>query len=176
MRLSVTAAGRSGEQHVVIGATPETTVAEAAAWIAAAIGEPAGTRLYVGDRPLDPAARLVATAGLRDGAVLGLGMPCVGPIDPYAAALMEVHAVSGSGAGLIFPLGLGSYRIGAGERCAIRLPFGPEHAATVIVGPDGSVHVTLKDARLLRRRRPAARGPRYRRGTRSHSHRRRLEH
>ena len=149
MRLSVTAAGRGGEQHVVIGATPETTVAEAAGRIAAAIGEPTADRLFVGDRPLDPAAGLGAS-GLRDGAIVGLGMPCVGPLDPYAAALMEVHAVSGSGAGMIFPLGLGSYRVGAGDRCAIRVPFGPAHAATIVIGPDGSVHVALKDARLLR--------------------------
>jgi S-DNA-T family DNA segregation ATPase FtsK/SpoIIIE len=149
MRLSVTAAGRGGEQHLVIGATAETTVAEAAAWITAACGEPAETRLYAADRPLDPAARL-ADSGVRDGAVLGLGMPCAGPADPYTAALMEVHAVSGSGAGQIFPLRLGSYRIGSGERCAIRVPFGPEHAATVTVGPDAAVYIALKDALLLR--------------------------
>ena len=149
MRLSVTAAGRGGEQHVVLCATAETTVAEAAGWITAAIGEPAETRLYAADRQLDPTARLAAS-GVRDGAVLGLGMPCVGPLDPYTAALMEVHAVSGTGAGLIFPLRLGSYRIGSGERCAIRVPLGPEHAATVIVGPDGTVYIALKDALLLR--------------------------
>ena len=121
----------------------KTSVAPSPAGTARPSGGPGG------DRPLDPAARL-ADVGVRDGAVLGLGLPCVGPPDPYAAALMEVHAVSGSGAGLIFPLGLGSYRIGAGERCAIRVPFGPEHAATIVVGPDGTVHVVLKDARLLR--------------------------
>lgn len=149
MRLSLTAAGRGGERHVMIGATPQTTVAEAAAWIAAALGEPAETRYYAGDRLLNPPSGL-GPAGLRDGAVFGLGRPCTGPPDPRSAALIQVHAVSGSGAGLIFPLGLGSYRVGAGERCAIRVPFGPEHAATVVVGPDGTIRVVLKDARLVR--------------------------
>jgi S-DNA-T family DNA segregation ATPase FtsK/SpoIIIE len=149
MRLSLTAAGRGGERHVVIGATPQTTVAEAAAWIAAALGEPAETRYYAGGRLLNPPSGL-GQAGLRDGVVLGLGRPCAGHLDPHAAALIQVHAVSGSGAGLIFPLGLGSYRAGTGTLCTIRVPFGPEHAATVVVGPDGTIRVVLKDARLVR--------------------------
>lgn len=150
MRLSITTVGRGGEQHVVLSAMPDTTVAQAAAWIAAAAGESRVDHVYVGDRLLVPGAKL-SEAGLRDGAIVGLGAPVTGPPDPYAAALMEVHAVSGSGSGLIFPLGLGSYRVGAGERCAIRVPFGPEHAATVLVRPDGTVQVILvRDAQLLR--------------------------
>ena len=149
MLLSVTAVGR-GEQHLAINASPGTSITELAARIAVATGGHPVTELYLGEQRLDRSATL-ATSGIRDGAVLGLDAPCAGPPDPYAAALMELHAVSGSGAGVIVPLGLGSYVVGTGRMCAIRLPFGPESAATVHVHPDGTVGLTLREgAQLVR--------------------------
>jgi S-DNA-T family DNA segregation ATPase FtsK/SpoIIIE len=149
MRLSVTAVGR-GEQHLVVDASPDTSITELAARIAAGTGGHPVAELYLGERRLERTATLSAS-GIRDGAVLGLDAPCAGPPDPYAAALMELHAVSGSGAGLIVPLGLGSYVIGSGRTSAIRLPFGPESAATVHVRPDGTIGLALRDgAQLVR--------------------------
>ena len=151
MRLSVTAAGPGEAHHVVVEATADTPLAEVARSIAAAVGADPSVDLYVGERRLERSATL-ADAGLHDGAVVGLGGPCAGPPDPYVSALVEVHAVSGAGAGLVFPMVLGSYPVGSAPWCAIRVPGAPAHAATLTVRPDGAVLITAVEGgvRLLR--------------------------
>jgi len=142
MRLSVTAVGRTARHQVVLGTDPEAPVAELAERIAEATGETAH-ELFVGDRRLDPRGP-VAEARLLEGTVLGLGGrgPRHGAGLDAGPALVEVHVVSGPGAGAVVALGLGSYPIGSGSRCAVRVEGAPEHAATLTVNADGAVVVT----------------------------------
>ncbi|MBS2961552.1 cell division protein FtsK [Actinocrinis puniceicyclus] len=151
MRLSVTAIGQRARHQVVLGAAPDAPIAEVAERIAEAAGESAH-ELFLGGRRLDPRGELAAT-GLREGTVLGLGAP--GP-EPGARpgdgpALIELHIVSGPGAGTVAALALGSYPIGSSERCVVRVEGAPAHAATLTVAADGCVVVTpYEQTRLVR--------------------------
>ncbi|GGL04085.1 cell division protein FtsK [Sphaerisporangium melleum] len=106
--------------------------------------------LYLDGRPLHPAAR-VAEAGIREGALLGLGGPArrpdlvrVGdPSEPGGSpVLAEVHLVSGPGAGRTWRLGAGSHEIGSGSLCAIGLSGAdvPERGLWVTIAHDGSAY------------------------------------
>jgi S-DNA-T family DNA segregation ATPase FtsK/SpoIIIE len=150
MRFSVTALGRT-PHHVVVGAGPDTPIMEAAARIADATSEP-DTDLFLGGRQLDPSAPL-ASAGLYEGAVIGLGARVALPSPK--PALLELHAVSGAHAGTIWPLSFGAYPVGSAAGCAIRIDDAPERVAVIAVRADGAVQVTLYEgARLIRVRPP----------------------
>ncbi|GII52603.1 cell division protein FtsK [Planotetraspora thailandica] len=104
--------------------------------------------VYLDGRPLDPATP-ISQAGIREGAVLGLGAPSkepdhvqVGEPSEATAVLAEVYLVAGPGAGLTWRLGQGSHEIGSDPLCAIRLPGGdvPERGLWVTVNPDGSAY------------------------------------
>jgi len=155
MRFSVTALGRT-PHHVVIGAAPETPIIEAAARIAEAADGP-DAALYLGGRRLDPRTTL-ATAGLFEGAVVGLGKPVESPVGE--TALLELHIVSGADAGTVVPIGMGSYHIGSAAHCALRIKNALAHATEVIVLPDGTVSVTVgTGARLIGVRPPGPAAP-----------------
>lgn len=151
MRLSVTAVGQRARHHIVLGADPKAPVAQVAERIAEAAGETAH-ELFLGGQRLEP-GRELAAAGLREGAVLGLGAPGP-PVEGRPGrgpALIEVHVVSGPAAGTVAALGLGSFPVGSSERCAVRIEGAPPHAATLTVAADGTVVVTPhQDAGLVR--------------------------
>ncbi|MFJ6217297.1 FtsK/SpoIIIE domain-containing protein [Streptomyces sp. NPDC092296] len=105
--------------------------------------------LHLGGEPLDPAAP-AAGAGLREGAVLGLGGPAdqpdrvrIGPRPPASVgARLELHLVAGPGAGQTWRLGPGSHEIGTDPLCTVRLrgPEVPERGLWLTVGADGSAY------------------------------------
>ncbi|MCD9154987.1 FtsK/SpoIIIE domain-containing protein [Aeromicrobium duanguangcaii] len=117
-----------------------------------------GPGLYLGSRRLDPEATL-ATAGIRHGAVVGLG----GPSRHRAQepqGLVEVRVSSGQGAGRVHRLGIGTWTIGSAEHCAIRVAGAPEIAARLEVDAHGAVEVTADEsARELTVPVPARREP-----------------
>ncbi|MEU3186043.1 FtsK/SpoIIIE domain-containing protein [Streptomyces sp. NPDC006923] len=128
---------------------PQATVGD----IADAVAGP-GRTLYRGADRLDPATA-AAGAGLRSGALLGIGGPAAGtdlvrlPAGGAEPVLAELHAVSGPGAGRTWRLGQGSYEIGSDPLCAIRpagaVPDGavdgvPERGLWVTVRADGSAY------------------------------------
>ena len=103
-----------------------------------------GRPLYLGDDELDP-ARVLAGSGLRDGGVLGIGGPAADAeliriAGGGGAVTVEVHAVSGPGAGRVWRLGPGSHEIGSDPLCAIRLagPGVPGRGLWLTVCADGT--------------------------------------
>ncbi|MET9479342.1 FtsK/SpoIIIE domain-containing protein [Streptomyces sp. NPDC006638] len=137
--------------------SPHATVGE----VAAAVSEPPRP-LYSGADRLDPALA-AARAGLRDGTLLGIGGPADGPdlvrlpADDTRPALVELHAVSGPGAGRTWRLGQGSHEIGTDVLCAVG-PLGdgpdvpadapgvPTHGLWLTVRADGSAYWHRTDA------------------------------
>ncbi|MEV0533825.1 FtsK/SpoIIIE domain-containing protein [Kitasatospora sp. NPDC050463] len=104
--------------------------------------------LHLGSAPLDPEA-LVAESGVVEGTVLGLGAPVRAPdrirIPPPdgpsdGPAHLELHLVSGPGAGQTWRLGPGSHEIGSDPACAVRLRGAdvPAGGLWLTVGQDGS--------------------------------------
>lgn len=145
MRFAVTVQGRSTPRHVLIGAGPDTPLGQTAAAIAEAVDEP-GTELYQGSRRLDPEATL-AEAGLYEGAKLSFIARPAGPAEP--PPLLELHAVSGLGAGAVHPLPAGRHTVGSADHCAIPVPGAAPVAAEITVNPDGVVSVSLRDGASL---------------------------
>jgi len=144
MRFAVTVQGRT-QHHVLVGAGPDTPLGQTAAAIAEAVAEP-GTDLYQGSRRLDPQATL-AEAGLYEGATVSFE-PRQGPaIAP--PPLLELHTVSGVGAGAIHPLAAGRHAIGSAETSAIRVAGAAPLAAELTVTPDGLVHVLPREGAAL---------------------------
>ncbi|MEV4614907.1 FtsK/SpoIIIE domain-containing protein [Kitasatospora sp. NPDC049258] len=105
-------------------------------------------RLHLGPDALEPGAP-VAGAGVREGAVLGLGGPVeqpdririAGPDGrPGEPAQLELHLVSGPSAGRTWRLGPGSHEIGSDPACAVRLEGAgvPAGGLWVTVGQDGA--------------------------------------
>ncbi|MCX4689532.1 FtsK/SpoIIIE domain-containing protein [Kitasatospora purpeofusca] len=178
MKLTVTVADGTDRRDHVLDLPPGATVGELAAALdrrepdpAAAVGSAgpgfdpgppggdveaflAGTGaaaprgLHVGPRRLDPGTP-VARAGVREGAVLGLGAPADEPDRVRSSApdrrpddpvQLELHLVSGPGAGRIWRLGPGSHEIGTDPSCTVRLRGSgvPEGGLWLTVGPDGS--------------------------------------
>ncbi|WUD72152.1 hypothetical protein OG937_10870 [Streptomyces sp. NBC_00510] len=124
----------------LVGLPPRTTVAD----LAEAVDGTRTRNLYLDGRRLDPDAP-VASTGLREGGVLGLGTAGTDPDRVRADAgpvLAEVHVVSGPQAGRTWLLAFGSHEIGSGPLCAIRLEGHgvPEGGLWVTVGADGSAH------------------------------------
>jgi S-DNA-T family DNA segregation ATPase FtsK/SpoIIIE len=145
MRFAVTVQGRSSTRHVLVGAGPDTPLGQATAAIADALEEP-GTELYDGSRRLDPEA-LLADAGLLEGANVSFaGTPAV-PEEP--PPLLELHTVSGLGAGSIHPLPAGRHTVGSAGRSAIPIAGAAPLAAEITVTPDGVVSVLLHDGAEL---------------------------
>ncbi|MFC9331402.1 FtsK/SpoIIIE domain-containing protein [Kitasatospora sp. NPDC057015] len=117
--------------------------------LAAGTGVPEPRGLHLGPVLLDTAAP-VSEAGVLEGAVLGLGGPVaepdlvrVPPPDgrrPGGPAELELHLVSGPGAGRTWRLAPGSHEIGSDQACAVRLPGGgvPAGGLWVTVAQDGS--------------------------------------
>ncbi|NUP53193.1 MAG: hypothetical protein HOW97_38610 [Catenulispora sp.] len=145
MRFAVTVQGRSTPRHVLIGAGPDTPLGQTAAAIAEAVDEP-GTELYQGSRRFDPEATL-AEAGLYEGANLSFAARPAVPAEP--PPLLELHAVSGLGAGAVHPLAAGRHTVGSADHCAIPVPGAAPLAAEITVNPDGVVSVSLGDGASL---------------------------
>ena len=124
--------------HLLLDADGQTSGADLAGALADASGSRIG-RFYLGPQRIAGPVQL-AELGLREGMVLGKA-----PVQPPrpAPALVEVHTVGGPGAGQIFPLGLGSFGIGSGEQCAVRLPGVGTAAAIVSVRADGLLTVQV---------------------------------
>ncbi|SDT15440.1 DNA segregation ATPase FtsK/SpoIIIE, S-DNA-T family [Streptomyces sp. TLI_053] len=114
----------------------------------AGTGTVAPRGLHLGPRRLDPATAVAGT-GVREGAVLGLGVPADEP-DPVRSSApdrrpgdpvqLELHLVSGPGAGRVWRLGPGSHEIGTDPSCTVRLrgSGAPAGGLWLTVGPDGS--------------------------------------
>ena len=146
MRFAVTVQGRSSTpRHVLVGAGPDTPLGQASAAIADVLGEP-GTELYQGGRRLPPEAPL-AEAGLLEGANVSFAVRPSAPAEP--PPLLELHTVSGVGAGAIHPLPAGRPSVGSAGRCAIPVPGAAPLAAEITVTPDGVVSVLLHDGASL---------------------------
>ncbi|MBR7831820.1 cell division protein FtsK [Actinospica durhamensis] len=141
----MTVQGRSTPRHVLVGAGPDTPLGQAAAAIAEALGEP-GAALYQGPRILDPKA-LLADAGLYEGGRVAFASQADDAVEP--PPLLELHAVSGFGAGAIHPLAAGRYSVGSAQTCAIRIPGAAALAAEITVTPDGDVSVSAHDGAAL---------------------------
>ncbi|MFL6117716.1 MAG: FtsK/SpoIIIE domain-containing protein [Catenulispora sp.] len=141
----MTVQGRSTPRHVLVGAGPDTPLGQAAAAIAEAVGEP-GSELYQGSRRFDPEATL-AEAGLYEGADLTFTPRPAAPAEP--PPLLELHAVSGIGAGAVHPLPAGRHTVGSADRCAIPVAGAAPLAAEITVSPDGIVSVALHDGASL---------------------------
>ncbi|MFF3600370.1 FtsK/SpoIIIE domain-containing protein [Kitasatospora indigofera] len=120
----------------------------AAAFAAGQAATAAPRALHLGPAVLDPAAP-VSGAGVLEGAVLGLGAPVddqdrvrVPAPDgrPGGPAQLELHLVSGPGAGRSWRLGPGSHEIGSDPDCAVRLSGAgvPAGGLWLTVGQDGS--------------------------------------
>jgi DNA segregation ATPase FtsK/SpoIIIE, S-DNA-T family len=110
--------------------------------------------LHVGDRALDPAEPLAASA-VRHGVVLGVGAPVTGSLaEPRGAG--EVRYVSGPGAGTVVRLDTGEYSLGSGPACDLRIddPDLPAECLRLTVHADGSVWLDPA-AEIVGRRRPA---------------------
>jgi S-DNA-T family DNA segregation ATPase FtsK/SpoIIIE len=118
----------------------------------AELGAALGSRhLYLGERPVNPDLG-VGAAGIRAGAVVGLGTPvpersATRAWQPPAGdpVLVEVRHAGGPGAGRSWRLGPGSHEIGTDRGCALRLEGGgaPERGVWVTVSVDGTVAFRL---------------------------------
>ncbi|SCE49274.1 hypothetical protein, partial [Streptomyces sp. DfronAA-171] len=121
MKLAVsTIAPDAGRTDHLLDLPESATVAE----LGSALG---AERLYLGERLVSPELR-VGSAGIRAGAVLGLGAPV--PVrtatrawqpPPRDPVLVEVRHVGGPGAGRTWLLGPGSHEVGTDRGCALRL-------------------------------------------------------
>ncbi len=145
MRFAVTVHGRSTTRQVIVGAGPDTPLGAAAAAIAEAVGEP-GTELYQGSRRFDPLAPL-AEAGLYEGAEIGFAAGAPAAVEP--PPLLELHAVSGSGAGAVFPLSAGRHAVGSSAGCTVLIDGAAPLAAEITVTPDGVVSVLPHEGAAL---------------------------
>jgi S-DNA-T family DNA segregation ATPase FtsK/SpoIIIE len=168
MRLLVTAeAASSGDSRdAIVAYSPTSTVADLEALLQQLLGQRSphadvadvidldsrrgldrsGPGLFLGGRRLDPDATL-ATAGIRHGAVVGLG----GPSRHRAQepqGVVEVRVSSGRGAGRVHRLGIGTWTIGSAEHCAIRVGDAPEIAARLEVDAHGRVEVTADESAI----------------------------
>ncbi|GAA3546343.1 cell division protein FtsK [Aeromicrobium flavum] len=162
MRLLVTAeAASSGDSRdAIVAYSPTSTVGDLESLLQQLLGQRSphadvadvidldarrgtdrhGPGLYLGGRRLDPNATL-ATAGIRHGAVVGLG----GPSRHRAQepqGVVEVRLSSGRGAGRVHRLGIGTWTVGSAEHCAIRVAHAPDVAARLEVDAHGRVEVT----------------------------------
>ncbi|MFJ4437790.1 FtsK/SpoIIIE domain-containing protein [Streptomyces sp. NPDC088923] len=145
MKLAVsTIAPDAGRTDHLLDLPESATVAE----LGTALG---AERLYLGERLVSPELR-VGSAGIRAGAVLGLGTPVPAatatrawqppPRDPV---LVEVRHVGGPGAGRTWLLGPGSHEVGTDRGCALRLEGGgaPARGTWITVGMDGALAFRL---------------------------------
>ncbi|MFC8567717.1 FtsK/SpoIIIE domain-containing protein [Streptomyces sp. NPDC057245] len=131
MKLTITTADAQGSRtDHILDLPPETTTDE----LAVALSTP---RLYLDGEPLEPGTPL-GRAGVRDGALLGLGAPVPPAAEDREArrpsatepALLELRHVAGPGAGQVWRLGPGLYEVGTDRGCLVRLPdIAPEDAA-----------------------------------------------
>ena len=111
--------------------------------------------LFLAGRALDLSEPL-ATSGIRDGVIVSIGDPR-GCILPEPSGAVEVRVAGGPSAGDVVRLNLGEVTVGTGEECALRVPRGPGHAATVVVQADGVVRVRpAGGATLLQEQAPLA--------------------
>ena len=116
--------------------------------------------LYLNDQPLDPGTTL-ASAGIRDGSTLGIGMPVPSagsaygparhemptPSDPGGAAEVEMQVIGGPQAGRVELLGMGTHLIGPAPGSSVRLGGRgvPEDGVGITVRPDGTVIAALPE-------------------------------
>ncbi|MBM9507333.1 FtsK/SpoIIIE domain-containing protein [Actinacidiphila acididurans] len=154
-------------RDVLVNAAAGAPVGRLAPQLLAAGGEPAEGRsadpdvtLYLGERPLDPSATL-ASAGIRDGSTIGIGVPVprtgtdYGPVRdemptparPGSAPVAEVQVIGGPQAGRVHLLGMGTHLLGPAAGSSVRLEGRgvPEAGLRVVVRPDGTVLAALPD-------------------------------
>ncbi|MGW1994987.1 FtsK/SpoIIIE domain-containing protein [Embleya sp. NPDC001921] len=155
MRLTITVSepARSRRDSIVIEADSGTTVGELLEHLADThdLGAP-GMPCRVAGAVLDHDAGL-SVCGIREGSELTLGPVSADPMDTRPdPALVEVHLAAGPGAGVIWPLPMGTYDIGADPGCAIRIdePGVPAHEIRVTVGPSGTVRVAVPTGSEIR--------------------------
>ncbi|MFF7361957.1 FtsK/SpoIIIE domain-containing protein [Streptomyces sp. NPDC008125] len=119
----------------------------------AALGEALGSaELYLGSSPLHPDLP-VRGSGLREGSVVGLGVPVPSPAGASEAwrppasdpALVEIRHVGGPGAGRVWRLGPGDHEAGTDRGCVLCLDGGgaPARGTWITVGTDGRVTLRL---------------------------------
>jgi S-DNA-T family DNA segregation ATPase FtsK/SpoIIIE len=118
--------GRSAD--VVLVVEKDSTVADAARALRAALGlpdsvegyvdgygptSPSGTDVWIAGRPVEPSLPMTVSP-LREGAVVGLGGPVgLGVHDPDVGGVAEVRVVGGPDAGRVHRLPLGEFVLGA---------------------------------------------------------------
>ncbi|MEY9874619.1 S-DNA-T family DNA segregation ATPase FtsK/SpoIIIE [Streptacidiphilus sp. MAP12-33] len=108
--------------------------------------------VYLADQRLD-LGRSLAVSGIHDGSVLWLGRP--GPSAGTRSGLVTVRAVAGAGAGRVWYLDAGEYRVGSDPQCRITLGADqPPVVAVVRVSLDASVRVRAVAASGLLDRSP----------------------
>ncbi|WP_370097642.1 FtsK/SpoIIIE domain-containing protein [Streptacidiphilus sp. MAP12-20] len=115
-------------------------------------GHPGVAAVYLADEQLDLSQPL-AVSGVHDGAVLWLDRP--GPAAGSRSGLVTVRAVAGSGAGRVWYLEAGEYRVGSEAGCRITLGGDqPAVVAVVRVSLDAKVRVRAVAASALLDRAP----------------------
>ncbi|MER8236349.1 FtsK/SpoIIIE domain-containing protein [Streptomyces sp. NPDC094049] len=124
MRLTVTAVDPDQGQtaDIMIEADPESPTGELADHLHERLrgGAPhERPALYRGATAL-PADQPMATAGLRSGSLLSLGGPAP-EAGPEPEGVVELRAVGGADAGVVFRLPPGDYEMGSAATCRIRL-------------------------------------------------------
>ncbi|MER7186856.1 FtsK/SpoIIIE domain-containing protein, partial [Streptomyces hyaluromycini] len=142
-RLRLPADATVGELGAALEHREEPDARHGLEWATAAA--PVARSLYLNGTLLNPAAPVAGT-GVREGALIGLGAPApAGDLVRLAGDdeldLVEVHVVSGPGAGRTWRLGPGSHEIGSDPRCAIQVDAGqdvPARGLWVTVASDGS--------------------------------------
>ena len=112
--------GRSAD--VVLVVEKDSTVADAARALRAALGIPAmveashgrsPAEVWIAGRPVDPSLPMTVSP-LREGAVVGLGGPVgLGVHDPDVGGVAEVRVVAGPDAGRVHRLPLGEFVLGS---------------------------------------------------------------
>ncbi|MBS2553505.1 cell division protein FtsK [Catenulispora sp. NL8] len=144
MRVSFTVRD-SEPRHLVVEADPRTPAAEIAGVVAETTGD-FGHAYYLGPDAVT-GTRPIGEIGLREGAFLDR-RPHARAAEP--PVLIELHVVSGPGAGVIVPLAMGSYSIGSAPECTVLIGDAPEVAATLTVGPEGDVSVLVHEPEEVR--------------------------
>ncbi|MDQ3947083.1 MAG: FHA domain-containing protein, partial [Actinomycetota bacterium] len=112
--LRLVASGSGRVDDVVLWAEPEVPTSEVLAALEGVVPGPffAGTEQLGGDGCL-------GDAPLRDGSLLGVGEPL--GLEPPPTAPQELAMVGGPLAGLVWPVGSGTYVVGSGPDSDIRL-------------------------------------------------------
>jgi S-DNA-T family DNA segregation ATPase FtsK/SpoIIIE len=162
---------RREQRDVLVNAAAATSVRQLttrllAAHRGTALAGPGGSGpaedipLYLGNQLLDPDTTL-ASAGIRDGSILGMGRPVPDsgsvygpdrenmptPKAPGSAPEVEIQVIGGPQAGQVHPLGVGTHLIGTSAGSSIRLTGAgvPATGLRLTVRPDATVIVVLPE-------------------------------